>query len=277
MYTIWRKHLGGFMILGIKFNKNLMDYILNKLAALGLLVFVMCLYIILATGFDLYEFSENILNIKIWGLICGYALMTTLLIDLVTFKWIEIKYHTRVLLHCLAGFLVFFLITGVNLFSVIAGSVGALCAFIYIFGSSLLKKRKQLVWIFLLVFPLMLCIRLFDFTIKEGWTEEKTNSNFSAEFERFNGKNEIPIFLNKGEVVTFYISFEQLNGGGYGYHILDEKGEYVGVTELEDTYEEYRGIDTNTIQFNAEKAGVYMLIVTGDNLKGKIDIKWEIN
>ena len=265
------------MILGIKFNGNLMEYILNKLAALGLLVFIMCIYIILATGFDLYEFSENLSNIKIWGLICGYALMTTLLIDLVTYKWIEIKYQTSILLHCLAGFLVFFPIMGVNLISVIAGGVGALCACIYVFGSFLLTKKKQLVWIFLSVFPLMLCIRLFDFTIKEGWTEEKTNSNFSAEFERFNGKNEIPIFLNKGEVVTVYISFEQLNEGGYGYHILDDNGEYVGMKELEDTSEEYRGIDTNTIQFNAEKAGGYILMVTGDNLKGKIDIKWEID
>lgn len=264
------------MILGIKFNKNVIEYILNKLAALGLLVFIMCIYLILATEFDLYEFRENLSNIKIWGLICGYALMTTMLIDLVTYKWIDVTYQTSILLHCLAGFLVFFPFMGVNIISLIAGSVGALCAFIYAFGSSFLKKKKQLVWIFLSVFPLLFCIRLIDFTIKEGWIEEKTNSTFSAEFERFNGKDEIPISLKKGEVVTFYISFEQIDGG-YGYHILDDNGKYVEMKELEDTYEEYRGIDTNTIQFKAEKAGGYMLIVTGDNLKGKIDIKWEVD
>ena len=265
------------MILGIKFNNNVIEYILNKLAALGSLVFVMCIYLILATEFDLYEFREYLLNIKIWGLLCGYALMTTMLIDLVTYKWIDVTYQTSILLHCLAGFLVFFPFMGVNIISLIAGSVGALCAFIYAFASSLLKKKKQLVWIFLSVFPLLLCIRLFDFTIKEGWAEEKTISNFSAEFERFNGENEIPIFLNKGEVVTLYISFEQLNEGGYGYYILDDNGEYVGMKELDDTSEEYRDVDMNTIQFKAEKEGRYMIMVTGDNLKGKIEIKWEID
>lgn len=44
--------------------------------------------------------------------------------------------------------------------------------------------------------------------------------------------------------------------------------------ELEETYGEYGNIDTNAIQFNAEKAGIYLLIVTGDNLKGKIDVKY---
>ncbi|MBK5502577.1 MULTISPECIES: hypothetical protein [Peribacillus] len=265
------------MNLEITFNNNVMEYILNKLAALGLLVFIMCIYIILGTEFDLYEFTESISNIKVWGLICGYALVMTVLIDLVRYKWREVTYKTSILLHCLAGFIVFFPFMGINLFSLIAGSVGALCAFIYAFSYYFLEKKKQLVWISLLVFPLLLCIRLFDFTIKEDWTEEKTKSSFSAEFERFNGKNEIPISLKKGDVVTSYISFDQMNEGGYGYHILDNNGKLVEMKELEDTYGEYRDIDTNVIQFNAEKAGIYILIVTGDNLKGKIDVKWEID
>lgn len=259
------------------FNNNVMEYILNKLAALGLLVFIMCIYIILETGFDLYEFTESLSNIKVWGLICGYALVTTVLIDLVRYKWRDFTFKTSILLYCLAGFIVFFPFMGINLFSLIAGSVGALCAFIYAFSCYFLEKKKQLVWISLLVFPLLLCIRLIDFTIKEDWTEEKTKSSFFAEFERFNGKNEIPILLKKGDVVTSYISIDQMNGGGYGYHILDNNGELVEMKELEETYGAYGDFDTNAIQFNAEKAGIYILIVTGDNLKGKIDVKWEID
>ncbi len=255
----------------------MMDYILNKLAALGLLVFIMCIFLILATEFDLYEFTEYLGNIGVWGIICGYALMATLLIDLVTYKWMKATCRINILLHGLAGFLVFFPFMAVNVFSLIAGSVGALCACIYVFASSLLKKKKQLSWLFLSVFPLLLCIRLFDFTIKEGWTEKKTNSSFSAEFDRFNGENEIPIFLHKGETVTFYIFFEQMNEGGYGYHVLDEHGKHVGMKQLEGRVEGNRDIDTKAIQINAEKTGGYLLIVTGNELEGKIDVKWEVN
>ncbi|WHY79886.1 hypothetical protein QNH20_12375 [Neobacillus sp. WH10] len=218
------------MILEKALNNNVMEYILNKLAALGLLVFIMCIYIILGTGFDLYEFTVSLSNINVWGLICGYALVMTVLIDFVRYKWREFTFKTSILLHCLAGFIVFFPIMGINLFSLIAGSVGALCAFIYAFSCYFLEKKKQLVWISLLVFPLLLCIRLIDFTIKENWIEEKTKTSFSAEFERFNGKNEIPISLKKGDVVTSFISFDQMNGGGYGYHILDNNGELVHLT-----------------------------------------------
>ncbi len=252
-------------------------YIINKIAALGLLVFIMCIYLILSSEFDLYEFTEYISNINIWGLICGYALVATVLIDLVGYKWIEFTFKTSILLHCLAGFIVFFPFMGIHLFSLIAGGVGALCAFIYTISYYFIKKKKSLVWIALLVFPLLLSIGLIDFTTKKEWIEEKTISSFSAEFERFNGKHGIPIDLEKGDVVTCHISFDQLNEGGYGYHISDSNGELVSMNELEKTDNEYDNKDTNTIQFTAKKRGVYKLIVTGDHLKGKFDVKWKIN
>ncbi|KOP82481.1 hypothetical protein LIS82_13780 [Cytobacillus solani] len=265
------------MKLEITFQNNVIEYILNKIAALGLLIFIMCIYLISRTGFDLNEFTEYLSNIKIWGLICGYALVMTMLIDLVKHKWIDFTLKTSILLHCLAGFIVFFPFMGIHLFSLIAGSVGALCAFIYSISYYFIKKKNHFVWIVLLVFPLLLSIRLVDFTIKEEWTEEKTKSSFSAEFERFNGKHEIPLPLEKGDIVTIYISFDQINEGGYGYHISDNYGDLVGIKELEKTYKEYGDIDTKPIQFEAKKTSVYKLIVTGDNLKGKIDVKWKID
>lgn len=258
-------------------NFKVMEYILSKLVALGSLVFIMCIYLLIATGFDLYEFTLYFSNIKAWGLICGYALVITVLIDFVRYKWGEFTFKTSILLHCLAGFIVFFPIMGVNLYSLIAGGVGALCACIYAFSCYFLEENKKLVWIILLVFPLLLSIRLIDFTIKENWTEERTKSSFSAEFKRFNGKNEIPISLKRGNVVTIFISFNPMNGGGYGYHVLDNNGELLGMKELENTHVEYGNTKTSAIQFKAEKEGLYFLIVTGDNLKGKIDVKWEID
>ncbi|WP_142385107.1 hypothetical protein [Cytobacillus massiliigabonensis] len=258
-------------------NNKVINYILNKLAALGLLVFIMCLYLILGTGFNLYEFTEYLSNIKIWGLICGYALVTTVIIDLIRLKWRECTFKMSILLHCLAGFIVFFPFTGIHLFSLIAGSIGALCAFIYTISYYIIKQKKYLVWIALFVFPLLLSLRLIDFTIKKEWTEEKTDSSFSAEFERFNGKHEIPLPLKKADIVTSSISFEQMNDGGYGYHISNNNGDLVGMNELENTNKEYGDINSNAFQFKAEEAGIYKIIVTGDNLKGKIQVKWKID
>lgn len=256
------------------YNNNVLEYILNKLATLGLLVFTMCAFTIIGTGFDLYEFTESLSNIKFLGLICGYALITSVLIDLVSYKWRELTLMTSILLHCIAGFIVFIPFMGINFYSLIAGSVGALCASIYAFSYYFLVRKKRLAWVFLLVIPLLLCIRLFDFTVKEGWIEELTKSSFVAEFERFNGKNEIPIVLKKGDIVTTYISFDEMNGGGYGYHILDNNGELIEMKQLEEAYENH---DTNAIQFKAKKAGIYRLVLKGNNLKGKMDVKWEID
>ena len=231
---------------------KVVEYMVNKLAALGLLVFLMCSYLLLATKFDLYEFTENLSNLKIWGLICGYALVTTMLINLIENKCIAFTFKTSVLLHCLAGFIGFFPFMGINLFSVIAGAVGSLCAFIYAFSSYLFHRKKKFAWVILLVFPLMLSVRLYDFTSKKDWTIKETNSSFSAEFEHFNGKHEILLPLKKGEKVTSYLSFTQLNEGGYGYHILDHNEEYVGMKELAESEEE----GTQAIQFQSIQSGV---------------------
>ena len=160
---------------------------------------------------------------------------------------------------------------GFNFFAVIAGSVGAFFALIYALSCHLLERKKKFAWIFLLFFPLFLLVRNIDFTIKEAWNEEKTTSSYFAEFERFNGKNEIPIPLNKGDVVTAYLSFHERNGGGYGFHILDDHGELV---EMENVGEEHD--DTNAIQFEAIKEGTYFIVITGDELQGDIEVKWDI-
>lgn len=258
---------------------NVGVYLLNKLAALGSLLMFMCLYLLLASEFDLYDFTEYLSDLTLWGLIGGYALIMTILIDFVSYKWIRVTFQTSILLHALAGFIVFLPVYGMNIFSVIAGSIGALCACIYAFSYAIIRKRR-IGWVLLLMFPLLLSIRLIDFTIKEGWTEERTNSSFSAEFERFHGRNEIPISLKKGEEITSYLSIEQRNEGGHGFRVLDPKGKAVGMEMIEeqaDTYEEYTNIQSDVFQFQAESEGTYRLIVRGHDLEGKIEVNWEID
>lgn len=257
-------------------NRNIMGYILNKFAALGLLVLIMCITLIIVNGFDMYRFTESLSNLPFWGLIGAYALVTTMLIDVVRVKWISFSSGVSVFLHGVAGFIVFLPLMGFNFYAVIAGSVGALCAMTYAFSSYLLEKKKQYTWLFLLVFPLFLSIRLIDFTIKKDWTEEITATSFYAEFERFNGKNEIPIPLKKGDVVTANLSFHALNGGGYGFHIKDEYGEFVGMEDIGEKDGQDNDLDAAVIQFEVVKDGTYFIVVKGDSLQGEIDVRWDI-
>lgn len=258
-------------------NDKVINYLLNKIAALGFLVFIMSSYVLIATSFDLYEFVETITNIAFWLYMSGYALLTTMLIDLVSYKWKELTNKSIILLHCLAGFVAFFPQIGLNPISIIAGLVGALCAFIYALGTFLFKKKKNFVWAALLVFPLLLGMSFVDFTEKKNWNAQMTESTYSAEFEYFNGKHEIPLTLEKGDKVTIYVSITLENGGGHGFHVRDENNDYVAMRILEETNDPYEQVNTNGFQFDAKEAGVYQLTVTGDDLDGKIEVKWEID
>lgn len=82
--------------------------------------------------------------------------------------------------------------------------------------------------------------------------------------------------LKKGDVGTSYLSFSEMNEGGYGYHILVDSGEYVGMEGPEEIDIADENLDTTKIEFHTEQEGIYFLIITGDNLKGKIGVTWEI-
>ncbi|MHA6250396.1 hypothetical protein [Oceanobacillus sp. CAU 1775] len=255
---------------------NPINYLLNKTAALGFLVFIMCSYALLATGFDLYEFVKTIANLKFWLYISGYALLVTILIDFVDYKWKKLTTTHIMLLHTLAGFVAFFPIVGLNPIAIIAGFVGALCAFIYALGSYFFKRKKKLAWLVLLVFPLLFGVSTIDFTEKEQWDAQVTDSSYSATFEYFNGKHEIPLNLEKGDKVKASVAITVKNAGGHGHHVRDEKNNLVPMQTLEDTRNDYEKRSTHTYEFVAEKEGEHKIVVTGDDLRGKIEVEWEI-
>lgn len=152
----------------------------------------MSVFLVFLNGFDMYAFTETLSNLKVWGFICGYALVTTMFIDLVQVKWIPFTFITRFRLYGFAGLIVFFPIMDFHISAFIAGSVGALCAcFMHLVAT--FAQKKQYAWAVLLVFPLLLSIRLIDFTGKEGRHEEKKATSFSAAFERFHEKTKIRV------------------------------------------------------------------------------------
>ncbi|MBO2535902.1 hypothetical protein [Rummeliibacillus suwonensis] len=64
--------------------------------------------------------------------------------------------------------------------------------------------------------------------------------------------------------MIFTRQFHAENGGGHGFHIVDEKGRYVGV----------QSISEDRMKMNVKKAGIYRAIVTGDEVAGSFYISW---
>lgn len=245
--------------------KQLIPYITTKLAGAGFLLCVMFTYLFLASGFDLYKFVEGISNGMLWLVVFGYGILCSLLIDLLAVKIPKGKYF----LYIVSGYAVF-IINGLNVYTLIAGTVGALSSLIFYFGTYLSFRLKTFTYFFSIFVPLFFIILMnVDFTEKKQWHEVKDGSSYTATFEQFNGKHEIPIQAKAGQTIIsiiFSYDFINKNGGGHGFHILDEKNNLVGMNE----------INEQESQFKIKDDGIYRMVVTGDDVKGKFSLTWRI-
>lgn len=247
--------------------RRLVNYISIKMAGTGLILLCLSAFILLNNGFDLYEFSQMLLNWEFWPYFYFYPIITSLFIDIIYKKWMELEHMIKVLLHCLFGFFAF-LPFGINPFTLIAGFVGLICAFIFCIGVYLATHLKMFRLIHAAIIPiLIITIAHTDFTNKEGWTENLTDQSFHASFRFFHGEHRIPIHLAEGEKAAFTIDYHNMNGGGYGYHVKDGLNKHVGMHEIEE----------HAFWIQATEPGEYELVLEGDKLKGEISVTWEID
>lgn len=245
--------------------KSAIPYLITKLAGAGFLMFGMSIYLLLASGLDMYEFVEGISNWSLWLIVFGYGILCSLLIDLLVSKVLGTRYLVKIILYVVAGY-AFFIINGVNVFTLIAGTVGALCALIFYFGASISSRFMRFRYVFSFVMPLILVLLMpIDFTEKVQWIEEKSDHSYTASFDYFNGKHEIPVSATAGQTITLSHEFKNTNGGGHGFHVLNENNKLVGMTELSE----------NELEFKAMDAGVYRIVVTGDDVKGRFEVTWK--
>jgi hypothetical protein len=240
-------------------------YLITKIAGASFLMFVISIFLLLSSGLEMYEFVEGISNGLIWMIIFGYSILSSLMIDLLLFKIPKKVNSMKVILYIVAGYAIF-LINGVNAFSFIAGTVGALCSLLYYFGTFISSRYNSFSFVFSIVVPLTLIILMnIDFTEKDKWVEVKTDNSYTATFDYFNGKQEIPLQLKAGQIITVYHEFNNINGGGHGFHILNEKNDLVGVTS---------GMDDEVI-LEAKDTGTYRIVITGDEVKGSFQVRWK--
>lgn len=188
----------------------------------------------------------------------------------------------EVYLYALFGFIPF--IYGLQLpFIIIAGTVGVICALLYMaFNRFFMRCYPIIKLAFILVIPILLLVGYHvDFTTKTNWQESSDNSSFSASFDYFNGEHAIPIKVKDGQSISFIIQFISNNGGGNGIHATNEDNEVIGMKEIPEKNQVFiqpnsENINNYQVAVKATSDGVYHLVVTGQELSGKVTVNWQI-
>ncbi|ADC51527.1 hypothetical protein BpOF4_17430 [Alkalihalophilus pseudofirmus OF4] len=256
---------------------KIFKYITSKLAGAGLLLFILfVILLVFSTGFNLYQLVEELSSPNIWFLIYIYGVLSSIVIDLIVHKLPKLKRKLNVSedtfkasLYAVAGFGVF-QIWGLDPFTIFVGVIGAGSAFIFYLSTRAAEQVKSFRYLFAILIPLFICILLtIDFTSKSGWTEERTDSSYAASFDYLNGRHEIPIHLEEGEVFTVTYEFNNANGAGHGFHIRNDKNQYVGMEHIND--------DPFLLQLNVEETGTYKVVVTGYKVSGNFTVDWNID
>ena len=112
-------------------------------------------------------------------------------------------------------------------------------------------------------------INFIDVTQKDQWTEKRTQNSFEASFQHFSGEHKIPIELKRGDILEFTIESPSENPNGY-------MGDIKMASEFQEEENYLASAGPNTYHFAAIKTGTYYIIVSGDQLKGKLKIDWKI-
>ncbi|MFE8699547.1 hypothetical protein ACFYKX_02800 [Cytobacillus sp. FJAT-54145] len=246
--------------------KEAVGYIIKKLTGAGFALTLGFAFFLFLVRFDLFEYSEGLSNPFYWGILYGYGIFASIIIDFITNKVTFFNKKRTIILYAVAGF-TFFILNGINPFTLIAGLIGAVCAAIFYLGTYLSDKNTYFKYSFAFVLPLsLLLLSSFDFSEKEGWQATTEAESFHASFDYFNGKHEIPLQVKEGDQITFKLDVSPTNGGGHGFHVKNDKGDLVG---LEDS--------GNKMTFVAEYSGIYHIVIKGDDLKGEVAVFWEYN
>jgi hypothetical protein len=244
-------------------------YLLSKLSGAGIATFLFIfIFIFINTGFDMYETVEGVFQFKLLYFFYVYGIACSFVIDLIARLIPKMDKLGKALLYVIAGYAIF-MVNGFNGYTIIAGTVGAVSALIFYAGTQWSKLKSPVKYAFSIAFPLLLSVILnIDFTLKKEWTEKTTSTSFEASFTYFNGKHEIPVVVREGQMLSYSVEVTNEGRGGYGYSLIDENGEHVGVRENTNGRLKYYVI--------IKKTAEYRFVVTGSGLQGTIVVEWAI-
>jgi len=231
-------------------------------ASFTLLLFAFCI-----AGPSLYDMSELIGTRGIFILLVPYAIGYSALADGAAHLIKKYKAAARFLLYLIGGHLPFLFVMGkYTVFTFMAGSVGSICALIFLGAYSWIRRYPKHAAALSIVLTAAAAVLLTgDFTVKKGWTETRISSSYEAEFAYFHGAHSIGVYAEAGDTVQYTIRWSA--SGGYGHHVLDDRGEYVA-----------QSMDAeNMYSFQANDSGYYSIVLTGDRLRGSFKIDWTLD
>lgn len=278
--TSWRHEAMGINVQVHEINspnrfftwKKVGNYLLVKLAGSGSLMAIFAFYILMNSRFHPYPLSETLSNASLWGIAFLYAPVCSIGIDGLTRRIrgrIQGRFRlaAKVALYFLAGY-AFFLYQSVSVISIIAGTVGAVCSLMYYAASAYAVHNRMYRFGMSLVLPLLLLAASnMDFSTKKNWAEQRTDSSYTASFDYFKGRQDVPIPAKAGQTITFEVKVDSKNGGGYGYRVAGERGTAFTMSE--------GGV--NQLNIIVNKTGIYRIVLTGDRIQGSVEVKWTIH
>ncbi|OTW69280.1 hypothetical protein BK727_27850 [Bacillus thuringiensis serovar roskildiensis] len=255
------------------------SYILTKLTATFLLLLLISTLLLTTNQQTLYSFLaglRELLYIPVVPILAAYAIFCSICID-----ELKLKTHTRLKTLCLYIFCGYLFSLPFLIFKeaspiqfLFLGSIGAVCSLFFYLCTVIATKFK---WIQYFVPGIMLIIfitiNLIDLekaeTSKEQWVETKTDNSFEASFQHFSGEHKVPIELKRGDILEFTIESRAENKDGY-------MGDVKMASEFQEEENYLASVGPNTYHFAAIKTGTYYIIVSGNQLKGKLKINWNI-
>lgn len=253
------------------------SYILTKLTA-TLLLLISTLLLITSQP-TLYSFLtglRELLYVPFVPILAAYAIFCSICIDN-----LSLHTYTRLKTLCLYIFCGYLFFLPLLLFKeadliefLFLGSIGAICSLFFYLCTVIATKLK---WIQCVMPGIMLIIfitiNFIDLekigTSKEQWVETKTENSFEASFQHFSGEHKVPIELKRGDILEFTIESRAENPDGY-------IGDIKMASEFQEEENYLASVGPDTYHFAAIKTGAYYIIVSGNQLKGKLKIHWNI-
>ncbi|MDP5275407.1 hypothetical protein [Chengkuizengella axinellae] len=252
--------------------RELLLYLLIKCSAAGFTLF--CIYLLLMfISADYYSAAKTIKEINLISFLFIYCIICSMLIDLLLkhinhFLNPSLAIILMMTLYFTSGFVYLTLsssywnFSGGFTFNTIAGII----SIVFLCGTVIFHRVKTQI-IFGIIIPILI-FTIISFTLlnqKDQWVEHRTENSYTASFQYFRGEKKIPISLNQGETLHFWVKWNLDKKGGYGYHVEDEKGNYIAMGN-EEEFSKIKTLNTRT----------YYIVINVEGAKGGFSVNWQL-
>ncbi|WP_020616528.1 hypothetical protein [Paenibacillus daejeonensis] len=245
---------------------RILAYASAKLTAAGTIFLTL---MVITTGLNPVDLQQTIHAMPFWTFLYIYGVLYSISVDAVTFRLRpQLQAFVRVLLYIAGGYVPFFVLFWNHLeYVVFIGLYGVVCALCFYGLDTSMKRKWPLSGIAACVLLVVLSwLTLADHTRVEGWTEQLTESGFTATFDYFHGERAIPLSLEAGETLTLQVNFRMDGDGGHGFRVADRSGDPIGMELLAD----------DTMRLVTERDMEIHIMISGNRASGEVEVRWHM-